>query len=47
MYNSKIRINDVLQFTSVKQQTLTYKFLETCAQEYFLNSIKLVNLSNL
>lgn len=42
MYNSKVRINDsVLQFTSVKQQqTLTYKFLETCAQEYFLNSDK-------
>ena len=42
MYNSKVKISDsTLQFTSVKQQqTLTYKFLEICAQEYFLNSDK-------
>lgn len=42
MHNNKVRINDsVLHFTSVKQQqTLSYKFLETCAQLYFLNEEK-------
>ena len=42
MYNNKIKISDsILQFSSVKQQqTLSYKFLEYCAQEYFLNDKK-------
>ena len=42
MYNNKVKISDsTLQFSSIKQQqTLSYRFLESCAQEYFLNNEK-------